>query len=369
MRLERIELHLIHLDLIAPFETSFGTTTSRSIILVSVESGNHRGWGECTAPEAPLFNEEFTESAWAVLSKFLVPLAQRSVLDDPAHLAVRFEGIRGHRMAKAALETACWDLFARQKGVPLWTLLGSSRHEISCGVSIGLQPTISQLLDNVDRELSAGYRRIKIKIAPGRDLDLVRAVRAKFGDITLSVDANSAYTLADIDVLKELDAYRLLMIEQPLRPGDLLDHARLQAELQTAICLDESIVDDESARQAIEVRACRIVNIKLGRVGGHNEAHRIADRCQSAGIDVWCGGMLEAGIGRLHNAAMSTNAGFTLPGDVSDSRRYWRRDVVHPRPTVNESGVLTLSQAAGIGAEVDSEFVASIRSLHKVFAV
>jgi O-succinylbenzoate synthase len=270
-------------------------------------------------------------------------------------------------MATAAIETAVWDLEARAAGVPLRRLLGGAREAIACGVSIGLQPTVDLLLEKVATEVDAGYRRIKIKIAPGRDVELVRAVRERFGDITLSVDANSAYTLADADVLRELDGFGLLMIEQPLRPGDVLDHARLQGLLETAICLDESIVDDDATRQALEVGACRIVNVKLGRVGGHVEALKIAERCAAAGIPVWCGGMLEAGVGRLQNAAMSSLAAFTLPGDVSDSRRYWLRDIVAPRPTVGADGLMRLSDAPGIGADVDEDFVESITVRRELF--
>jgi O-succinylbenzoate synthase len=263
-------------------------------------------------------------------------------------------------MAIGGVEAATWDLEARAAGVPLHRLLGGVRTDIPCGVSIGLQPTVEGLLGKVATELAAGYQRIKIKIAPGRDVALVRAVRERFGDIVLSVDANSAYSIADLDVMRELDRFGLLMIEQPLRPGDILDHARLQASIETAICLDESIVDDDTARQALEVGACRIVNVKLGRVGGHAEAKKIAERCAATGVPVWCGGMLEAGIGRLHNAAMSTLAPFTLPGDVSDSRRYWQRDIVSPRPTVGLDGLLRLSNEPGFGADVDLDFVESI---------
>jgi O-succinylbenzoate synthase len=367
MNFDSVEIREVALDLLAPFETSFGVTTARRIILVAVRSEGVVGWGECTAGEEPTFNEEFTAGAWEVLSRFLVPSVRAATVEHPDEVGAVFSRIRGNRMARAAIETAVWDLEARRRGVPLWRLLGGERPSIACGVSIGLQPNVEQLLEKVERELAAGYRRIKIKIAPGRDLDLVRAVRERFGDIVLSVDANSAYTLEDAAVLEALDEFGLLMIEQPLRPGDIVDHARLQERLRTAVCLDESIVDDETARQALELGACRIVNIKLGRVGGHAEARRVAARCAAAGVPVWCGGMLESGIGRLHNAAMSSLAPFTLPGDVSDSRRYWERDVVTPRPTVAEDGMMALPGSPGIGAEVDAAFLDSITLARLVF--
>lgn len=352
MRFDNVTLREIALDLISPFETSFGRTTSRRIIVVEVRAGDLSGWGECTASEGPYFNEEFTDGAWELIRSFVIPTLAGVEIDDPETISRALSPIRGNRMSCAAAETAVWDLIARSRGVPLWQLLGGERSTIDCGVSIGLQPTIDGLIEKVAREVAAGYRRIKLKIAPGRDLELVAAVRAAFPDIVMSVDANSAYSLSDTDLLKSLDDFGLLMIEQPLRPGDLLDHARLQAKLSTAICLDESIVDDEACRQALEIGACRIVNIKLGRVGGHSEARRIARRCADAGVPVWCGGMLEAGIGRMHNAAMSSLAAFTLPGDVSDSRRYWVEDIVEPRPTVDAEGRLSLPDAPGLGVAV-----------------
>ena len=352
---------------LAPFETSFGITTTRDIILAAVRSGDAVGWGECTAGEGPFYSDEFTNGAWEVLRQFIVPALVGADVSHAAEIAARLAPIKGHRMARAAVETAVWDLEARLAGEPLWRRLGGTHDAIDCGVSIGLQPTVDGLLAKVEKELASGYRRIKIKIAPGRDVALVRAVRERFGDIVLSVDANSAYTLEDVDTLRELDRFGLLMIEQPLFAGDLIDHARLQSILQTAICLDESIVDDASARQALEIGACRIVNIKLGRVGGHAEARRIAERCARANVPVWCGGMLEAGIGRLQNAAMSSLVPFTLPGDVSDSRRYWTRDIVTPRPTVDSDGRMRLPKAPGIGAEMDLEFVDSITTRREVF--
>lgn len=357
MRLDRIELREISMQLLEPFETSFGVMRERSIVIVSAEADGLRGWGECTAPDAPIFNEEFAAGAWLVLEQHLAPAILARDLTDPTEAAPTLGHVRGHRMAKAAIETALWDLLARKAEVPLWRLLGGERAAIACGVSVGLKPTEVSLLESVERELDAGYQRVKLKIAPGRDVAPVRAVRARFGDIALSVDANAAYTRSEPRALLELDALGLVMIEQPFAPGDLLDHAWLQSRIQTPVCLDESIVDERTVRQALELDAARIVNIKLGRVGGHGAARRIARRCSDAGTPVWCGGMLEAGIGRLHNAAIASFAPFSLPGDVSDSRRYWARDIVSPRPTVGPDGVMQLSESAGIGAEVDIEYL------------
>jgi O-succinylbenzoate synthase len=270
------------------------------------------------------------------------------------------KAVRGNRMAKAAIETACWDLEARRKNVPLWKLLGGTRREIASGVSIGIQDTPEQLLEKIAREVSAGYQRIKIKIKPGRDVELAAAIRERYPQIRLSVDANSAYTLADIDLLKRLDEYNLMMIEQPLTPGDLVDHARLQREIKTPICLDESITVLMDARHAIELGSCRIINIKLGRVGGHSEARRIQDYCHKRAIPTWCGGMLESGVGRAHNIAMSTLAGFTLPGDVSASARYWEEDIIEPPVTVSARGTITPPEGPGIGFAVNEARIESL---------
>jgi O-succinylbenzoate synthase len=268
--------------------------------------------------------------------------------------------IRGNRMAKATVETAIWDLEARLADKPLWQHLGGTQIEIASGVSIGLQETTAALLEKVERELAAGYQRIKVKIKPGRDVDLVAAIRERYPNIKLSVDANSAYTLADIDLLKRLDEYDLMMIEQPLMPGDLVDHAKLQREITSPICLDESITMLMDARHAYELSACRIINIKLGRVGGLTEARRLERLCREHGIPVWCGGMLEAGIGRAHNIALSTLAGFTLPGDVSASARYWAEDIIDPPVTVSLRGTITPPSGAGIGFRVKRDFIDAI---------
>ena len=334
-----------------PFETSLGRTTERHIILVNVRGDGIEGWGECVADERPYYSEEWIESAWPALQQFLVPLVLREE---------SFDHIRGNRMAKAAIETALWDLDARRKNLPLWKLLGGTRPEIDCGVSIGLQPSTDALLEKIERELAAGYQRIKIKIKPDHDLALVAAVRERFPDIPLMVDANSAYRLEDAPLLRQLDRFNLMMIEQPLAHDDIANHARLQKEIATPICLDESIRSAADARHAIELGACRIINIKLGRVGGHAEAGRIEQSCREAGVSVWCGGMLEAGIGRAHNIALSTLAGFTLPGDVSASSRYWAEDIIEPPVTVSARGTITPPSGPGIGFEVKRDRIQSL---------
>jgi O-succinylbenzoate synthase len=268
--------------------------------------------------------------------------------------------VRGHRMPKAAIETACWDLEAKKAGLPLWHHLGGSQKEIACGVSIGIQDSVEQLLEKIASELSAGYQRIKIKIKPGWDLRIVEQVRKAFPQIKLMGDANSAYTLADVSLFQELDRFGLMMIEQPLAHDDIFDHAQLQAKIQTAVCLDESIHAAEDAAHAISLGSCRIINVKLGRVGGHAEARRVEKVCRESNIPVWCGGMLESGIGRAHNIAMSTLAGFTLPGDVSASSRYWAEDIISPPVTVSPQGTITAPDKPGIGFDILQERIDSL---------
>jgi O-succinylbenzoate synthase len=353
LQLERIELREIELPLKWPFETSFGRTTKRRIMIVRVfDKTGAYGYGECTAPEDPFYNHETIETAWLIVAGFVAPLLSSARVTSAVEVNEALSRIRGNRMAKGGVEAAVWDLEARLMSKPLWQHIGGSRTEISCGVSIGLQQTIEALLEKVALELEAGYQRIKIKIAPGRDVELVKAVRSKYPDIRLTVDANSAYTLADTDLLKQLDGYNLMLIEQPLAPGDLVDHARLQRELKTPICLDESILTVADARHACELGSCRIINVKLGRVGGHTEARAIQDYCRGREVPVWCGGMLESGVGRAHNIAMSTLPGFTLPGDVSASARYWEEDVIDPPVTVSPRGTIQAPTGPGIGYEV-----------------
>jgi O-succinylbenzoate synthase len=361
MQLEKIDLREIQLPLVHPFETSFGRTLHRRILIVrAFDKSGVVGYGECTAPEDPFFNHETIDTAWYIITKFVSHLLADAKVERAEHVNSALERIRGHRMAKAGVECAIWDLEARLAEKPLWKHLGGTQSVINSGVSIGLQSTIEVLLEKVTKEVEAGYQRIKLKIKPGQDVELVRAVRARYPDILLSVDANSAYRLDDIEVMRELDKYNLLMIEQPLQPGDLVDHAKLQREIKTAICLDESITVLHDARHALELGSCRIINIKLGRVGGHTEARAIQNYCADRNIPVWCGGMLESGIGRAHNIAMSTHRGFTLPGDVSASKRYWEEDIITPPVEVSSNGTIAAPEGIGIGYEVNEKRIESL---------
>lgn len=371
MRLTKLELREIRMPLLAPFTTSFGTTEARRILIVKVfdESGA-TGFGECVAMEGPFYNAETVDSASLIIMNHLCPLLHSRSIYAACDVRDAFLPIRGNEMAKAAVETALWDMDAKVRSQPLWQHLGGSRSEINCGVSIGLQATVEDLLERVGRELAAGYQRIKIKVEPGRDVALVKAVREKFGDILLSVDANSAYSLIkDLPTLQELDQFGLLMIEQPLASGDLVEHAKLQKQIATPICLDESIVNLRTAQHAHELGACRIINIKIGRVGGHQEAIEIQRFAEAHGIRVWCGGMLESGIGRAHNIAISTLSGFNLPGDVSASARYWKEDIIDPPVTVSHRGTIAAPSGAGIGFTVNEERLESLTVLRDEFLV
>lgn len=354
MNIKLVEMREIRLPLVHFFETSFGRTTERRIVLVRVvDTDGAEGWGECTAGEGPFYCEEWTDSVWETLHAFLAPMVVNHEVERAADVFSLMKAVRGNRMAKAALETACWDLEAKRANVPLWRHLGGVRAEIPCGVSIGIQDTPAALLEKIERELSAGYQRIKIKIKPGWDREIIEEVRARFPQIQLMGDANSAYTLADVSLFRALDEFDLMMIEQPLAYDDMLDHAKLQRQLRTPVCLDESIRSAEDARKAIELQACRIINVKLGRVGGHSEAQRVERVCRESRIPVWCGGMLESGIGRAHNIAMATLEGFTLPGDVSASARYWHEDIIEPPVTVTSRGTIKAPEAKGIGYQVN----------------
>lgn len=354
LKLERIELREIELPLKWPFETSFGRTTRRRIMIVrAFDKTGAYGYGECTAPEDPFYNHETIDTAWTIVTDFVAPILATARIKRADGVNGALARIRGNRMAKGGVEAAVWDLEARLEGKPLWQHIGGKRTEIACGVSIGLQANTDELLEKVTREVEAGYQRIKIKIKPQQDVALVAAIRSSYPDIRLSVDANSAYSLEDIQLFKELDRYNLMMIEQPLAPGDLVDHAKLQREINTPICLDESIVTAADVRHAHELGSCRIVNIKLGRVGGHAEAQLIQQFCSANGTPVWCGGMLESGVGRAHNIAMSTHEGFTLPGDVSASARYWEEDIIDPPVTVGPQGTITVPTSPGIGYQVN----------------
>jgi o-succinylbenzoate synthase len=349
MCLRKITLREIHIPLVAPFETSFGSTSLRRILLVEVDVDGTSGWGESTAGENPYYSYETVETARHIIRDFLWPMLKGSEFNAASEVFDLLAQVRGHNMAKAAVETAIWDAEAKRKNLPLAKLLGGTRDEISSGVSIGIQPSIEALIAKVEKELAAGYQRVKIKIKPGNDVEPARALRQRFPRIRLMVDANSAYRLEDAPLLQRLDQFFLIMIEQPLGHDDIYSHAALQRQLETPICLDECIHDIEHARAAIEIAACKIINMKLGRVGGHTAARRIHDLCQSKSIPLWCGGMLESGIGRAHNIAMSTLPNFTLPGDVSASRRYWSEDIIDPEVEVTPKGTIRVPTTPGIG--------------------
>ena len=339
------------MKLLAPFETSMERTEVRRIVLVEANVDGVTGWGECVAGETPSYSPETTDTAWHILRDHLWPLVKGREFGSASEVWDLLAHVRGHNMAKASLEAAVWDAEAKQKAVPLSKLIGGTREEIASGVSVGIKESLDDLVAAVKKELAAGYQRIKIKIKPGKDLAPVQRLRQDFPRIKLMVDANSAYTLEDWPLLKQLEGFYLMMIEQPLGWDDLYSHVELQKKFDTPICLDECIHTEEQARAAIELGACKIINIKLGRVGGFTVARRIHDLCQQHGIPVWCGGMLESGIGRAHNIALSTLPNFTLPGDVSASKRYWEEDIIDPEVVVSPQGTIRVPTAPGIGFE------------------
>ncbi len=361
IKIDRIVLRQIRMPLVHFFETSFGRTYDRDIVLVEVICDGVSGWGEVTAGENPFYNEEWTASIWPLLTDYVAPRVLGHEFQSAADVGARTAHIRGHLMTRGGLEAAIWDLQARLHSEPLWkTIGGGARSEISCGVSIGIQDSVEQLLEKIQTELDAGYQRIKLKIKPGWDVDVIRRVREHFPAIKLMADANSAYTLQDAAHLKKLDEFYLMMIEQPLAHDDIIDHAVLQAQLDTPICLDECIRSAHHAEQALRLNAGRIINIKLGRLGGFAEAKRVHDLCQAEGVPVWCGGMLESGIGRAHNVALSTLPNFVLPGDVSASKRYWKRDIIDPAIEVDEHGLIARANGAGFGYELDLDYLESL---------
>jgi len=333
----------------APFETSSEITWNRRVLLVEVGVDGLHGWGEITAAEDPFYNAETTDTAWHVTRDFIVPLVIGQSVASADAIANLLDPIRGHEMAKAGMENAVWDIEAQQRGLPLAKLLGGTRQEIPSGVSMGIQASIPDLLAKIECELHAGYQRIKLKIKPGKDIEVVAAVRRQYPDIKLMVDANSAYRLEHLELLRTFDQYGLMMIEQPLAWDDIYEHSLLQAHLRTPICLDECIHNASHAEAAISLGACRVINVKLGRVGGHTRARHVHDLSVRHSIPVWCGGMLESGVGRAHNIAMSALPGFTLPGDVSASQRYWNEDVIEPEVEVSPVGTIRVPEKAGLG--------------------
>jgi len=367
MQIERIELVLLKLPYVHFFETSFGREYERTFIITKVWGDGLCGYGEVVASRAPLYSSETTGTAWHVLKDFLIPLVFQESLSGPKEFYRAVQRFRGNAMAKSGLELALWDLAAKKEGLPLWKIYGGVKQEIPTGVSCGIEDSIPDLLDRVQSYLEEGYQRIKIKIKPGWDLDVCAAVREKFPEILLQVDANGAYGPADTEHLKKLDAFGLLMIEQPFAPHDLWDHARLQKLMKTPLCLDESILTEDSARQAYEMGSCRIVNIKVGRVGGIVEARKIHDFCQAHGIPVWCGGMLESGIGRAHNLHLASLPNFLFPNDLSASNRYYSRDLVEPQIELSPGSVIGVPRGPGIGVSPVEERIREATLQSEVF--
>ncbi len=369
MKIESIELRQITLPLVSPFTTSFGTQSDRPCVIVSVHAEGVTGYGECVAGDGPWYSYETVATAWHVLEEFLTPRLLGFDLDDPTAVWDLFAPIRGHNMAKAALEMACWDLAAKTRGVSLRDLLGGARDRVAVGVSVGIQASPAALVDTVRRYVDDGYARIKLKIAPGHDEAYVTAVRAAFPDTLVQVDANSAYTLADAPLFQHMDGLNLLLIEQPLADDDIVDHATLQRDLRTPICLDESIHSPDDARHALDLGSCGVINIKPGRVGGHRRSRAIHDLCRARDIPVWCGGMLETNIGRAHNVALAALPGFTLPGDISASARYYAHDVAGPDFTLNSDSTLSVPSGPGIGVEPDPAALEAATTRREVFTL
>ena len=353
MIIKQIDVFLMEMKMKTPFSTSFGTVQNKKFYIVkTTDESGIIGWGEGVAFEFPWYTEETVETSLHMLEQFLIPLVLQRPIEHPSEVDRLFQSIRRNQMAKASIEGAIWDVYAKLQNKSLVNVIGGMQSVIDVGISIGIEPTIEKQLQVIEQFLQQGYKRIKIKIKPGWDVEVVKAIRDRFGDIPLMVDANSAYTLNDIPLLKQLDPFNLLMIEQPLAHDDIVDHATLQHEINTPICLDESICSYEDARRAIEIGACKVVNLKIGRVGGITQAIKIHDLCVAKGIDLWCGGMLEAGIGRAHNVVITSLAGFNLPGDTAASSKYWEEDIITPEVTVH-NGVITVPSTAGIGYEVD----------------
>ncbi|MFK9093943.1 o-succinylbenzoate synthase [Bacillus salipaludis] len=351
MEIQRIVLRHMKMDLLHPFTTAVGTEYDKDFILVEVKTKEGiSGWAESVAAIDATYKEETVKTNWHMMEDFLIPLLLKEPISHPDEVFERFHHVRGNYMAKAALEGAIWDAYAKQQGISLAKALGGTRDKIEAGISVGIQDSVDDLLHMIDGYLETGYKRIKVKIQPGWDLNILREIRIRYPDIALMADANTAYTLEDIDTLKAMDEFNLTMIEQPLGFDDIVDHAQLQAQIRTPVCLDESIHSVEDVRKAIYLGSCKVINIKIGRVGGLSESKRIHDLCEANGIPVWCGGMLESGIGRAHNIAITSLSNFTLPGDTAASSRYWKEDIIDPEVTV-EDGMITVPTLPGIGYE------------------
>ncbi len=359
MKIESITLHHLRMPLVAPFETSFGREVERECVLISLDADGLTGYGECVATRDPGYNYETTGTAMHILNDFVAPLILGKDIKDAADFQARVSGIRGHHLAKAGVEMALWDLLGKRDGKSLREMFGGRRHKVEVGVSVGLQESPEVLVRTVSGYVEQGYARVKIKIKPGRDVGDASAVRKKFPVLRLQVDANSAFTLESAQALKPLDDLNLLLIEQPLFEDDIWDHHKLQKQFKTPICLDESILTPRHARYALEMQACRIINIKAGRVGGLSQALEIHDLCRKQNIPVWCGGMLETGVGRASNLALASLPGFTLPGDISASDRYYKRDITRERFSLNKDSTIDVPRGAGLGVTIDEDALAA----------
>lgn len=355
MKIEKIVVRKMVMNMKSPFETSFGTQQERKFLIIEAHSNDLVGYGECVVSGFPYYSEETVSTAFSIIKEFLIPLVLNQEFSHPDEVNEKFRRIRRNNMAKSAIEGAIWDLYAKEKGITLAEALGGKKKEIAVGISLGIENDPEVLFEKIDNALKQGFQKIKVKIKPGKDLDVLKGIRERFGDIPLMADANSAYSLKDLPLFKEMDKLNLMMIEQPLAHDDIVDHRKLQSELQTPICLDESIHSYDDARKAIELGSCKVINIKIGRVGGLSAAKAIHDLCQENNIPVWCGGMLESGIGRAHNIAITTLSNFTIPGDTAPSSRYWYEDIISPEVAMKPNGTIEVPDKPGIGFEVVEE--------------
>ena len=368
MKIKKLTLHLIEMELVSPFKSSLGIVKKRESILVEVEDGDGIiGWGEVVAFSSPWYTEETIKTCWHVIEDFLVDKLFGITITHPEMLRELFKSIKRNQMAKAGVESAIWDLYAKRKNLPLAQVLGGTQEKIEAGVVIGIE-SIDSMLRKIDSHLKDGYKRFKIKIEPEKDIAIIKTIRKHFPDLPLMADANSAYSLQDVERLKALDEYDLMMIEQPLGSDDIVDHSKLQGLLETPICLDESIVSFEDARKAIELGSCKVINIKAGRVGGLSEAIRIHDLCEEHGIPVWCGGMLETGISRAHNIALASLPNFTIPGDISASSRYWEQDIIIPEVTIH-NGIIDVPKGFGMGFDINRMEIKRHLKQNKIFSL
>ncbi|WPK10326.1 o-succinylbenzoate synthase [Lysinibacillus louembei] len=367
MKITEMTIRHLQMELKSPFTTSFGTFTTKNFLLLEAkdESGTI-GWGESVAFDSPWYNEETMKTNWHMLEDFLIPLILNKEITHPDEVSDIFSAIRKNNMAKSTIEGAVWDIYAQQTNQSLAQALGGTKDKIEVGISIGIQNSIEELVELVGGYVQEGYKRIKVKVKPGWDVEVMRSLRNAFPNVAIMADANSAYRLEDAQLLKQLDEFNLTMIEQPLASDDIIDHAKLQQQLATPICLDESIHSLEDARKAVELGSTKIINIKIGRVGGLTEAKKIHDYCAAAGIPVWCGGMLESGVGRAHNVALTALPNFILPGDTASSSRYWEKDIIEPE-VIAENGYIQVPQSAGIGYEINRETVESYTVAKKIY--